>query len=68
MFLSIMLQLYGFHWFWLLLCGIRYRVSVRVYVRVRLKVLLTRLTLGVSHAFKWALVREWLARTHYSKN
>ena len=29
--------------FWLLLCGIRFRV--------RLKVLLTRLTLGVLHAF-----------------
>ena len=32
----------------------------RIKVRVRLKVLLTRLSLGVLHAF----VREWLARTH----
>ena len=34
-----------------------FRVKMRIMVRVRLKVLLTRLTLGVVHAF----VREWLA-------
>ena len=49
--------------FWLFLCGImlrvrfRFRASVRISVSVRLKVLLTRLKLGILHAF----VCEWLA-------
>jgi len=56
-------------------CGIRFkvrlrfrvnvtvRVSINVTVRVknRLKVLLTRLTLGVLHGF----VHEWLASRHF---
>ena len=37
------------------------RVRVYVWVRARLKVLLTRLILGVLHAF----VHEWLARMIY---
>ena len=37
------------------LCGIRFRFRVNISVRVRLNVLLTRLALGVLHAF----VREW---------
>ena len=37
-----------------------FRVRFRVHVSVRLKVRLTRLTLGVLHAF----VREWLASSH----
>ena len=48
--------------FWLFLCGIMFRVSfsVIVKVRVRLKVLLTRLTVGVLQSF----VPEWLASSH----
>ena len=44
----------------LFLCGIRFSFRVSVKVMVRLKVLLTRLTLIVLHVS----VREWLASSH----
>ena len=39
---------------------VRVKFRISVMVRVRLNVRLTRLTLGVLHAF----VREWLASSH----